>query len=110
MLVRRRAGRNKRCAIVVKTFTSARGTTCGYRATGSLRASERVGEVAGLDKQRESAPRASPAKRAPASERSKASPRERAQRSEPRERSEPTKRLARERVGESEGRSPSEYE
>jgi len=34
--------------------------------------------------------------------------RERAQRSEPRERSEPTKRLARERVGESEGRSPSE--
>jgi hypothetical protein len=34
--------------------------------------------------------------------------RERAQRSEPRERSEPAKRLARERVGESEGRSPSE--
>src|SRR3954465_15779815 len=34
--------------------------------------------------------------------------RERAQRSEPRERSEPTKRLARERVRESEGRSPSE--
>jgi 2-dehydropantoate 2-reductase len=33
---------------------------------------------------------------------------ERAQRSEPRERSEPAKRLARERVGESEGRSPSE--
>jgi hypothetical protein len=33
--------------------------------------------------------------------------RERAQRSEPRERSEPTKRLARERVRESEGRSPS---
>jgi ABC-2 type transport system ATP-binding protein len=33
--------------------------------------------------------------------------RERAQRSEPRERSEPAKRLARERVGESEGRSPS---
>jgi hypothetical protein len=34
--------------------------------------------------------------------------RERAERSEPRERSEPAKRLARERVGESEGRSPSE--
>src|SRR6185503_885426 len=34
--------------------------------------------------------------------------RERAQRREPRERSEPAKRLARERVGESEGRSPSE--
>jgi len=33
--------------------------------------------------------------------------RERVQRSEPRERSEPAKRLARERVGESEGRSPS---
>ena len=33
--------------------------------------------------------------------------RERAKRSEPRERSEPTKRLARERVGEFEGRSPS---
>ena len=33
---------------------------------------------------------------------------ERAQRSEPRERSEPAKRLARESVGESEGRSPSE--
>jgi len=34
--------------------------------------------------------------------------RERAERSEPRERSEPAKRLARERAGESEGRSPSE--
>ena len=34
--------------------------------------------------------------------------RERTQRSEPRERSEPAKRLARERVGESEWRSPSE--
>src|SRR5204863_2710808 len=34
--------------------------------------------------------------------------RERAQRSEPRERSAPAKRRARERVGESEGRSPSE--
>jgi len=34
--------------------------------------------------------------------------RERAQRSEPRERSEPAKRLARERVGEPEGGSPSE--
>ena len=34
--------------------------------------------------------------------------RERVQRSEPRERSEPAKRLARERVGESEGRSPSD--
>jgi len=34
--------------------------------------------------------------------------RERAQRSEPRERSEPAKRLARECVGEPEGRSPSE--
>ena len=34
--------------------------------------------------------------------------RERAERSEPRERSEPAKRLARERVGEPEGRSPSE--
>ena len=35
--------------------------------------------------------------------------REPAQRSEPRERSEPAKRLARERVGESEGRSPSDW-
>ena len=53
--------------------------------------------------------RAAAALRAPAPKAERPSVgREQAKRSEPRERSEPAKRLARERAGESEGRSPSE--
>src|SRR6266540_3411776 len=65
--------------------------------------------VAASNVARGAAKRATRTERAGAAARERASRvRERAQRSEPRDRSAPTKRRARARVGESEGRSPSD--
>ena len=83
MLVRSQAVRNKRCGAVVKTSASA------LRSHRLLRRDRLVAGVRGEPLEND-APRGNAV-------------------SEPRERSEPPKRLARERVGESEGRSPSEH-